>query len=168
MRCQHPRLLSFLVLDVREYRHCYCQHLTQCSACIVIVVVNYPRLVVIAVVDTDTLARVYCHCCAGPNSDGWYHVDTRSPSPNIVPPHYTHVQGQQGFLTPFREDSRHRPTSVCPPHLKPTRENHLPGAPPRIGVVGLPAFITNAAFSSAFVVIVVVNVVPTGPRLFVT
>ena len=45
------------------------------------------------------------------------------PFPWIVPPHYTQVQGRQRSLTPFREDPRHRPTSVCPPHHNHTREN---------------------------------------------
>ena len=54
------------------------------------------------------------------------------PFPYIVSPHYTQVQGQQRYLTPFREDPKHRPTSVCPPHHNHTREN-LPGAPPHNG-----------------------------------
>ena len=33
----------------------------------------------------------------------------------IVPPNYTQVQGHQRYLTPFREDSRHRH------HLRPTQ-----------------------------------------------
>ena len=61
----------------------------------------------------------------------------QAPFPWIVPPYYPQVQGQHRCLTPFPEDSRHQPTSVCPPHHDHMREN-LPRAPPDIGVDGRP------------------------------
>ena len=64
-----------------------------------------------------------------------FFVDTRSPSPRLYRLITHKFQGHQ-VSHQFREDPRHRPTAVCPPHHKTTQDRTRQGHSPQNGVVG--------------------------------